>query len=194
MPVERNNTTLIFQSELGLGERLLWSALQPADALLIPFSLAWTGLVLVWEYLAVTSGAPFCFALWGVPFVLMGLYMILGRFFVDAHRRSQTHYALTSKRIIILSGQRNSNVETLDLQRLSRIHLTSRKDGRGTITFGSAPPGMWWQATRNWLPFVRDTTPVFESIENTRAVYEQILRARENLLPEDEAAGHQTQV
>ncbi len=149
----RKHAAVVLQHELVPGERLLWSGvpqqgflLRPADALLIPFSLFWMAFVLVWEYLALTAGGPFCFPLLGFPFVLIGLHMLVGRFFVDALVRSRTHYGLTDKRIIILSGLNKRDVETLHLQNLSRIHLALRKDGRGTIAFGPEPPGLWGQA------------------------------------------------
>jgi hypothetical protein len=158
--------------------------LHPADLVLVPFSLFWLGFVLVWEYYAITGGAPVCFPILGFPFVLLGLYMLAGRFFVDAARRSRTYYGLTDRRGIILSGLGGRNVESLDLEHLSRIHLASGRCGRGTITFGSAPTGLWGQVPMSWLSFGRDGIPRFERIENAGAVYEQIVEARRSLMPD----------
>ena len=95
-----NGTPL--ESYLDPSERLLWSGqpkqglrLQASDAMMIPFSLMWGGFAIVWEAMALGIFAThtpnpqhpheqifaWIFPLWGVPFVIVGLYMIFGRFF-----------------------------------------------------------------------------------------------------------------
>ena len=79
------------------GERLRWVG-QPdprvrfsaADLFLVPFSIMWGGFALFWELQAVVSGGPFFFTLWGIPFVLMGLYFIFGRFIYKKRRKLMT--------------------------------------------------------------------------------------------------------
>src|SRR6187549_1709520 len=90
-------------TELDLGEKLLWSGrpaqdilFRAADVFLIPFSLLWGGFAIFWEVGVILSGAPFFFAIWGIPFVLVGVYLIVGRFFLEAYYRRQTFYGVTS--------------------------------------------------------------------------------------------------
>jgi hypothetical protein len=93
----RVNVERELQRELGGKERLIWSGqplpglrLMPADALLIPFSLMWCGFAVFWEATVIASNAPLLFRIWGIPFVVIGLYFVFGRFFFDAWKRSRT--------------------------------------------------------------------------------------------------------
>src|SRR5205085_12461188 len=148
-------------SELEPGERLLWSGiprqgplLRPADAMMIPFSLMWGGFAIFWEYSVVHGGAPFFFALWGIPFVLVGLYLIFGRFFYDSFLRARTWYALSDDRAIIISGAFTRQLQSIKLKTLSEVTMDERADGSGNIRFGPAGQnqfawsGAGWPGTR----------------------------------------------
>jgi hypothetical protein len=83
----------MLSGELARDERLLWSGrprqglqLRPADWYLVPFSLMWGGFALFWEYVVISEakGAPTILALWGIPFVVIGLYLMIGRLFADS--------------------------------------------------------------------------------------------------------------
>ena len=135
------------ERELNSGEKLLWSGrprqgfrLRPSDAFVIPFSLLWCGFAIFWEASVFKGNAPFFFRLWGVPFVLIGLYIVFGRFFADARTRARTYYGVTSERIIIVSGMFSRQIKSLSLRTLTDVSLTERGDGSGTITFGPQFP------------------------------------------------------
>ena len=52
------------------------------DLLLVPFTVLWGGFAVFWNVMAWRGHAPVFFRLWGIPFLLAGLYVIVGRFFV----------------------------------------------------------------------------------------------------------------
>jgi Bacterial PH domain len=170
--------------EIGAGERLLWSGrprqglmLRPADALLIPFSLLWGGFAFFWEGTVIATKAPFFFKLWGIPFVLIGLYLIVGRFFADAKQRQRTAYAITSERIIIISGLFKETVTSLNLKTLSDISLSEKPDGTGTVSLGPSS-SYTWVSSGGWPGGRQNVPPAFEGIPNARSVYETIRQAQ----------------
>lgn len=173
-----------FRDELNPGEKIIWSGqpqqglrLRPSDIFMIPFSLLWGGFAFFWEGTVIASGVPFFFMLWGIPFVLVGLYMIFGRFLVDVAQRSKTYYALTTERAIILSGLLNENIKTLKLQQIPEINITTRSNGTGTITFGPSHPMAWMYSSSGFPNMGRyQIAPSFEMIEDARMVYQQIKR------------------
>jgi hypothetical protein len=177
------STEQVLSSQLGHSEELLWSGrprqgvyLQPRDGLLIPFSLMWGGFAIFWEFAAVKKG-PWVFEIWGIPFVLMGLYLIVGRFFADAMQRAKTYYGLTSERVIIVSGVFSRNVRSLRVRSLLEASLSEKTNGTGTITFGPAAPvwaGSGWPGSTKYAP------PTFESIPHAREVFDRIRSAQKD--------------
>ena len=173
-----------FRDELNPGESIIWSGqpqqglmLRPSDALMIPFSILWGGFAIFWEFGVTSSGAPLFFMFWGIPFVLIGLYMIFGRFFYDSAQRSKTFYALTNRRAIILSGVFNQNIKSLDIKRLPEINMSTNGDGKGTITFGASHPMAWMYSGSGFPNMGRyNIAPSFEMIDDARTVYQHIKR------------------
>jgi hypothetical protein len=171
------------QFPLDRGERQLWAGtprqgvvLRASDAFQIPFSIMWAGFAIFWERSVLRTGAPLFFVLWGIPFVLVGLYITVGRFWADARRRSRTAYAVTSDRVIISSGLFTPTIKSLNLRTLSDVTLQERPDGSGTITFGPVAPFAAMYAGASWpgLPQVAS----FEMIPDARRVYSIIRDAQ----------------
>lgn len=181
----REQAEQVISKELESDERLLWSGipkqglvLRSSDALLIPFSLLWGGFAVVWETGVLNSQAPGFFALWGIPFVLFGLYLIVGRFFVDARQRAATAYGVTNKRVLIVSGLFTRSVKSLALRTLTDMTLSERSDGSGTISFGSSPAWGQWFANTSWPGAATQQVPAFDLIADAKAVYSQLRAAQ----------------
>ena len=166
------------RAELVPGEHLLWSSMpvqglrfRTADLFFAPFSLMWAGFAFFWEYSAFTHEGPWFFVLWGIPFVLVGLYMTVGRFFVESAMRRRTFYAVTDQRVIILGGVFNRRVKSVVLESLREITLEERADHSGTITFGPAHPTYSGFSGKYGG---RLTAPCFELAADVRKVHDLI--------------------
>jgi hypothetical protein len=169
---------------LQAGEQLIWKGrpradrwLLPTDALLIPFSLMWGGFAIFWEanVLAARHSSPF-FAVWGIPFVLVGVYLIVGRFFVRRWMLRNTRYAITDRRALAITpafrgGHRESAVWLRSYPQIDKRGSGSR----GTLYIGStrngpraiaADPG--WPGTGS----LSGGGVVFFDIEDPQRVYD----------------------
>jgi len=172
--------------ELDPAERLIWSGIprqgiifRSSDAFFIPFSLMWGGFAVFWEASALAEGAPLFFAAWGIPFVVIGLYMIMGRFFVDKKLRSQTAYGVTDERVLIISGIFSRSVKSLQLRTLSDVSVDERRDGSGTITFGPTHPMARWSGGMAWPGMGSFQSPAFELVPGVKDLYRKIRDAQE---------------
>ncbi len=170
---------------LSTDEELVWTGepqkgviFRSSDALLIPISFLWGGFAIFWEINVLTTDAPFFFKLWGIPFVLIGIYLIIGRFFIDAKRRSGTVYGITKNRILISSGIFTKEIVSIDIKNLSRIKVNQIGEGRGTITLGSMDSGFSMMQGMDW-PGVKQP-PMLEFIENAKSVYDKISELQRN--------------
>jgi hypothetical protein len=139
-------TRVVFDGRLLEGERILWwgtpvqgFALTSRDGVLIPFSLIWAGIVTFYEVNALQKNNSLMADLWGIPLILIGIHLTIGRFFVDAWTRGRTTYALTDKRVLIHRRPPFGVFTALSLDKLSETKLVERSDGRGTILFGPDP-------------------------------------------------------
>jgi hypothetical protein len=145
-PAAPSGTSTAFRSLLLPGERLLWEGRPDVNAFslrgawfLVPFSILWGGFALFWEASVLTSPAPGFFALWGIPFVLAGLYLIFGRIPVARREARRTRYAITDRRLLLLRGPFGQQVTEIDLKDVPPPQLERGRSGIGTITFGPTP-------------------------------------------------------
>jgi hypothetical protein len=184
------------QPELLNGESVLWAGcpslsviFHKEDFLAIPFSLLWGGFAIFWEgavsgFWASTgkrhTASQIPFQLWGIPFVLMGQYMIWGRFFFDAWNKHRTFYAVTNRRILVVQNIRRRRFASTYIDTLPTIDKESRSDGIGTLRFNEQPPVFGQR--RNGMPWnsmIVNGVPVFRDIDRVDDVHNLIAGLRE---------------
>lgn len=163
-------------------ETVLWRGapepgvhLQKEDLLIIPFSILWTGFAFFWELSVLTMNAPLLFRLWGIPFVLAGLYMVVGRFFVSAWQARGTAYAVTDRRILMVSRSRHNEIP---LNRISHLELQRHRGGLGSILLETGRANFRRQnrLTPDYLGSIR-------SIRDSEQVYRLISEKINSLQP-----------
>ncbi len=161
------------------GESIVWKGepysgliLRPMEVFLIPFSLLWGGFALFWNVSVWNTDADPSFKLFGLPFLVAGLYVTVGRFFIDMHLRKKVTYFVTNKRILIQRSGGNK-VKSIDIGRIPALELDERSVGSGTIRFGSSSGVFSGNNFGIWQPTF-DPTPQFIRIPNVRSVYQLI--------------------
>lgn len=143
-----NEAKYIIKDELMPGEEIIWCG-QPNtskifsknDAFLVPFSLFWGGFAIFWTILATKYEGSF--GIIGVPFILIGLYFIVGRFFAKSYNKKHTYYAITNSRILIVKTDLNEDRVGIVSARIDMIEKESsiiNKNGVGTVIFGHLLP------------------------------------------------------
>lgn len=166
-------------------EKVLWKGhpgtgliFRPMEFFLIPFSLLWGGFAIFWNlgvWTEIPNNGGMQFKLFGLPFIVAGIYITVGRFLLDVQIRKRLVYMVTDRRVLILRRAGSSASKTVDIKRLPTLEFDERSDGTGTIRFGASA---YWFAGNNfgiWQPTF-DPTPQFIRIEHARSVYDLICK------------------
>ncbi len=178
--------------ELVSGETVVWAGrpdtsvvFHREDILLVPFSLLWGGFAIFWERTAMgmhtraAHPAPWFFMLWGIPFVIIGQYIIWGRFLVTAWKKARTFYAVTDRRVrrvLVVQkawGRRTSSANLGDLPTLMKDGASK---GVGTLHFAPATSawagrGTDWGA---WDGMSIDEVPIFRDVQHVDELYQLV--------------------
>jgi hypothetical protein len=147
------------------GEELLWHGgparsftLAPADTFLIPFSVMWLAFACFWETGVARSGSVFG-AVWGLPFIALGLYAVAGRFVYKRYQHRHTAYGVTSDRAIVVTPR---SFRDLSLRGVPVTVYRSRDGRRVSVIMSQVQP----QATSSFLGRQRSSR-VYERYADT---------------------------
>jgi hypothetical protein len=175
----------VISAQLAPGEQLIWSGkprgglqLSGQDLVLIPLLLIWCGCSFYSEWNAVTRHYPLIVQLGYIPFVLIGIHLLAGRFLIDALRRSKTFYGVTQDRVLIVTNLFFKNVESVGLRTLGEASLSERNDGSGSVLLRPVRYSAPGEDRVCYNP------PTLDSIQEVRRVYELILANKRRILSE----------
>jgi hypothetical protein len=177
-------------NELAPGESVVWQGKPHKwlfittgplhEVLFVPFSLAWGGFFACLEVFAIHAGSVGG-ALLFAPFLLVGLYLIGGRFWMGKRCWENTYYLITNTRVLVRVGAVNPRVTSLDFAKICSVHLHAKRLGLGHINlnsggchvFGSIYP---WQPGASWaiINGLVVTIPSFRYIRDPENVYETL--------------------
>ncbi len=199
MPVIDPDAAQKFQAELSSGESILWASrpnrsviFHSDDWSLIPFGLFFGGFSIFWEagvlgfwgtgnrHTEVSNFMVLC----GIPFIVMGQYLIWGRFLYDTWLKRRTYYAVTNRRILVVQEGWNRKTSSTYLDAIPTV--TREGAPIGTLWFGPKYPvlGSRNQKLRGIHHFSIGDTPVFADIDNVDSVYRLITDLVEKTKPE----------
>jgi hypothetical protein len=138
------------QSELQGGESLLWSgpanpgrsamSALPAALFGIPFagfaffwmSTAYRGTHNLANHHNALPGAFSVFPLFGLPFLLIGIGLVLSPIFVYLKGRSGV-YAVTNRRVMLITGTTSRSVKSIIPTDIAEVDHRERPDGTGDV-------------------------------------------------------------
>jgi hypothetical protein len=187
--VTRDEISAFFRNDLQPDELVLWAGqpdasvhLTRADILLIPLSL-WIGLSTIRSGVIIleraiestySAGEAILSAMLSVPFLLVGIYLLIGRFFYKRWRKTRTYYALTNKRVLVLTILACRRLLEQSLEDIPALHMTAGLLGTGTITFGRSPFASSWCTNTGMnciAGFDKTELIAFHDVKNVDQVY-----------------------
>lgn len=141
------------RGELRRGEIVRWAGAPEGPAPLLPlaflivFGLFWTGMSILWEWLAVAfawdawigdnvSRTPrwlaLAFALFGAPFVVVG-FGVLASPWLAIRKRRNTLYVVTDQRLLKIESGRSKSVESIEARQIFEVARKDKPYGFGDV-------------------------------------------------------------
>ena len=140
----------IAQREIEAGEEILWadrpnpSRMSTRTLPIMLFGIPFTGFAVFWIVSAYSisnvgpsfgrTGIDNFFPLFGIPFVLIGLGMLLSPLFAF-HKGTKTVYALTNRRALIIEGGSSRSVKSYAFRDMENLERVERADSSGDLIF-----------------------------------------------------------
>ena len=131
-------------------ERLLWTGkpvkeikLLPSEKITMIFGAFWTAFSAFWIAMAYAGtseieGGPLManiFPLFGIPFLLTGLYLMIISPIRAKRKRKNIEYALTNKRVLIFYNSKVQSLQAFKYNEIQNISFGCDADGVGVVTF-----------------------------------------------------------
>jgi hypothetical protein len=174
-------------SELRAGERVLWRGKPEREAFvwrtwpLSVFDGALLVAVIAYYVVVFTTEAPDLLSIWGVPFLILAFYMLVGHFLLTTREWNNTEYLVTNSRVLIRHGIFSPRLTSYSMGSLPHTQVVMHGQDIGNVMFKGAfgqgygpAPGYqtMWPYTPGYVlgfMYVRDPASVQGVIERARA-------------------------
>lgn len=163
--------TLLWEGAPGRGIRV-----RPANIVMSLFGVFFFGFAVFWTYMAGSMGGsddPLggAFALFGLPFVAVGAYLLIGQYFWDAYERSRTRYALSSHRAFVAKQTFGRQLRTFPIRPETEIELQPGPEGSiyfaKEVTYGGKH-GRTRHEKKHGFEFIADADAVYRLIRDVK--------------------------
>ncbi len=116
-------------------EKILWGGqaklFSSGSGCQAPFFIFWAGFAFLWEFLVIKFEAGLFFTLWGIPFVLVGIYLVTVRPLLAFYKWKTTKYLITNQRILALKGKKKEAIFPFKkLKLLPAVNAKKESEGR----------------------------------------------------------------
>ncbi|MGD9886881.1 MAG: helix-turn-helix domain-containing protein [Bacilli bacterium] len=168
--VEVENIENLFRGYLNAGEVIQWSGKPKRNPKLHHLPLTAFGLVFLsfsifWTIMA--SKMTSLMALFGIPFIIVGVYLVFGKKLQSRTINTQIYYAVTDERILILRHGGQDNLIQVNINQLTNVILTPSIDNTSSITFYSRNE-MGFYNSRPYFYYIEKGDYVVNLINNLR--------------------------
>jgi hypothetical protein len=143
------------------------------------FAVFWEASVLVG--IGSAGRPPIFFVVWGIPFVLIGLYLFVGRFIIRAVVSRRTQYVITDRRALVIGGLSGNRTRSEYLTSLPPPVIAEGPDGSGSLAFGAFPSiSDGFDRKAGWKAWGSEPsgTPVLWDVADVRRVRDFIANAQ----------------
>ncbi len=182
----------LLKDELLKDEELLWTGRPEVNVLftfqdifLIPFGLLWCGFIFfgvmdMYSNIGTSKGDIAGLIIFFIFFII-GLYFLFGRFVYKIYKKKNTCYAVTNKRVIIITKFFSKNIQAVFINGIPTINKSIRKTGIGIIRFGNSSYLSSFYANTGldfFGSFYGQECPTFYDIKDAERVYQLVNELR----------------
>ena len=157
---------------IGQNEKILWCdkpvknfIIAGAEIFNVLFGAFWLAFSIFWLIMTLVDKNSGALPYFSIPFILLGLWLVLFKHLVQAVKRKKIIYVVTNKRVLVVTTGKEEFVEEFCYSDIAEIDMKADKNGIGSVFFYSSPKDPKKKVlTSSGIFGIKDTSVVFEII------------------------------